>query len=641
MRPPDAPTSPSDAASIDQLSVFLCYRRSDGSWFAEQLYQMLEGAEFLDSDNHQRKVSVYYDQIAPAVGDWKSLHFPSLQSAKALVVVCTPGIAKDFSDRKHSDWVYEELRWWVRNRSASPIVVDTTGEGDRWIPTLVAAKWPNANRIDLTRDRLESGQPALDRVRERILAAVREHERRTVFEDLEKSQRQQRRLKIAFSVALTLLVFAGLAAFAAIRAERRANAQTQLLSEKERGRDLAERGWGILFQDGAQPELRQRLGRLLQHRQAVAGPRYLEMVYRPGESAEQLLMRYGAYCCPSDPVPYYILIAASPKDIPFSLQYDLSTHRAVGRITFDAPHQYNYYADTVVDAELNSVTHAATALVFAPTHEGDRATALSATRLVQPLVESFRTSKRDWTPYDWSLDAVTGSAATKAELTKHFRGSPTPAIAFIASHGLSLKSSDPKQRSAQGAILCSDWGGFGRVTPEMYFAAVDLDGDADYRGTIVFAFGAYSAGTHATDDFSGNSVASEPFVSQLSMALLGSRRGALALIGHVGRAWAYSFDRRGNEVDGSNKVTVGLFANTLRKLMNGYTVGVAIDSFRREYAFQISSVAELLAVHKLADPTAATDPRTENARTAAIDLRNYVIIGDPAVTTGARLNVSR
>src|SRR6185503_19927944 len=104
--------SPDASRGLDTLRevpVFLCYRRSDGSWFAEWLYDRLNNIEYRDSDNHRCRLRVYYDKTAPGVADWKSLHFPSLQTARAMLLICTPGLAKDFSRRGHPDWVYEEL----------------------------------------------------------------------------------------------------------------------------------------------------------------------------------------------------------------------------------------------------------------------------------------------------------------------------------------------------------------------------------------------------------------------------------------------------------------------------------------------------------------------------------------------------
>ena len=197
--------------SLREVSIFLCYRRRDGSWFAEWLYGRLNNFEYLDRDGHRCILRAYYDNTAPGVADWKSLHFPSLQTSRALLVISTPGLAKDFSRRGQPDWCYEELRWWVNSRESAPIVVDTTGEGDRWMPELLTKKWPNINRIALMQSEAEfavqSGNKDYEeRIRQRIVGAVCELEHQTLFEDLERSRLQQKKLKFALGSLIILFI---------------------------------------------------------------------------------------------------------------------------------------------------------------------------------------------------------------------------------------------------------------------------------------------------------------------------------------------------------------------------------------------------------------------------------------------------
>jgi formylglycine-generating enzyme required for sulfatase activity len=207
----EPPNHDGKSSTLRNVRVFLCYRRNDGAWYAEWLNEHLSEAEFTDSGGSGCRIRTYYDKTAPGVADWKSLHFPSLQASQALVLVCTPGIAKDLSKRGRPDWVYEELRWWIRNRLTSPIVIDATGEGDRWLPEIIGRKWPNINRIDLDKGQAEaavtSGDTGFaDRVRERVIGAIRQSEKATVFEDLERYKRLTRGLRLALICSLVLLV---------------------------------------------------------------------------------------------------------------------------------------------------------------------------------------------------------------------------------------------------------------------------------------------------------------------------------------------------------------------------------------------------------------------------------------------------
>ncbi len=225
-----------------EVTVFLCYRRVDGRWAAEWLNERLLNVKCIDPDGSECRITPYFDETFPAVADWKAIHFPSLQTARALLVICTPGIATDLSRDGRPDFVYEELRWWVGTRKAAPIVVDTTGEGDRWLPDVIRDRWPNINRISLTRSEATGpSQPGVDygtRVCNRIVGAILELEHQTLFEDLVRSQRQETRLRWALAVATALLLLAaGLGLYAN---ERRKDALMQAQIAQERHALVAE-----------------------------------------------------------------------------------------------------------------------------------------------------------------------------------------------------------------------------------------------------------------------------------------------------------------------------------------------------------------------------------------------------------------
>lgn len=213
--------------------IFICYRRGDGSVPAELINQLLSGHEFADANGDPCRIDVYFDQAAPGVGDWKLHLLPALQTAKALVVICTPGLAKDFSTAKESDWAYEELRWWIARRNSPPIVIDTICQGERWLPEPIVRKWPNLNRIDFERERLAgpAGEEYAQRLRARIVGTIREHEQATTHEDLERYRRRTRQ----FAVATVLLGIASVGALAALGLakynERRAQAQEQVAND--------------------------------------------------------------------------------------------------------------------------------------------------------------------------------------------------------------------------------------------------------------------------------------------------------------------------------------------------------------------------------------------------------------------------
>ena len=222
---------------IRDVKVFLCYRRSDGTWCADWLHRLLDDAEFSQADGSRCRIVPYFDQMAPGVSDWKKYHLPSLQTAHCLLIVETPGIAKDLTSKQQPDWVYEEIRWWIRNRATAPIVVDTTGEGDRWLPDEIAKKWSDLNRITVTKAAWEAALAAsddqfFDRIRQRIVTTVRESQQATAFEELNRSLKQAKRLQIMLAATACLLVaVAGLAWYA--DAQRREADEARGQAEQE------------------------------------------------------------------------------------------------------------------------------------------------------------------------------------------------------------------------------------------------------------------------------------------------------------------------------------------------------------------------------------------------------------------------
>jgi len=257
------------------------------------------------------------------------------------------------------------------------------------------------------------------------------------------------------------------------------------------------------------------------------------------------------------------------------------------------------------------------------------ATRRMADHLVRPLLE-----KLGRTLPDWQMTTFLSGEATKARLAELLGGSETPALLFTTSHGLGFPCGDARQRPHQGALLCGDWPGpeswKAAIPQDFYFAGDDLAADASLRGLISFHFACYGAGTPRLDDFAQRAlkdraaIAPEAFLGALPQALLSHPRcGALAVIGHVERAWGYSFLWKG-----AGAQTVA-FESALRRLLDGHPVGSAMEYFNARYAELSTMLADRLDEMELG---AKPDPaELAGLWTANNDARGYVILGDPAV----------
>jgi len=339
-------------------------------------------------------------------------------------------------------------------------------------------------------------------------------------------------------------------------------------------------------------------------------------------------------------MPYYLLIVSDPETIPYSFQYQLDVQYAAGRLHFDKVEDYAYYAQSVVSAETQGVRLPRKAVFFGVQNEGDKATELSSNHLVQPLAKQI-----DELQLDWQLTRVLKNEATKANLSSLLNGDQLPALLFTASHGMEFSSpDDPDLLRYQGALVCQDWPGPGGKKgldfKDFCFSADDVEDKANLLGLIAFHFACFSAGSPRLDDFalglrprSSERVAPRAFVAHLPQRLLSNPRGgALAVLGHIDRAWSYSISYS----DAKNNKHLGTFRSTLKRLLEGHPIGSATEYFNQGYAEYSTALTKRIEQRKRGNKS-VRDSELVGLWTANNDARNYVILGDPA----ARLPVAQ
>jgi hypothetical protein len=403
---------------------------------------------------------------------------------------------------------------------------------------------------------------------------------------------------------------------------------------------LEESGWGIVFSAKADPAIIDALKPLMEWRKQQAGQYYKEYIggmagVRPNDTkgswlARQNVPNFG----PVDPdlIPYYIMLVGQPSEIDYRFQYLLDVQYGVGRICFDTPEEYAYYAQSVVEAEKKQLQLQRKLSFFGVSNPDDAATKMSANNLILPLAEYLTNEKlKDQSP--WQIDAVLRDEALKSRLADFMGGKDTPALLFTASHGMCFPNGDPKQFRHQGALLCQDWTGprqwQGPISENLYFSADDLSSDANLWGTIAFLFACYGAGTPLYDEFTKQAfkdqraqIAPNAFLSRLPQKMLSHPKGgALAVVGHVERAWGYSFVWGGGR-------SLNAFNSTMTRLMTGAPIGYAFEVFNERYGEFSTELTQTLddAQWSPVDPNELAGKWTANN-----DAKNYVVIGDPAV----------
>lgn len=406
--------------------------------------------------------------------------------------------------------------------------------------------------------------------------------------------------------------------------------------------NLAETGWGIVFHANASQEIKSALQPLIEHRRLQAGRlfRVFENAdgYRTGESCSGWLARHKVRLDVVDPgndVPYYLMLAGSPQEIPFEFQYLLDIYWAVGRLHFDEPADYRRYAESVVAYEKAvALPHTRSAAIFATSHEFDKATELFAKQVALPLSKGDGTRKPLGEKQNFRLDSFVGDRATKETLSRLLQGKITngpPALLFTGSHGIGFRPDDPRLPETQGALVCQDWPGWGKISANDWFAAGDVPAEAQVHGLIHFFFACYGAGCPQVDDFFSRpgqrpeQISPRPLIAKLPQKLLAHPNGgALAALGHVDRAWSYSFysEKAGAQLQG--------FQDVMGRLLRGERLGQATDQFDVRRAALSSELTDILRERGFGN-IKISDQQIANLWIARNDARNYIILGDPAV----------
>ncbi|MES1243459.1 MAG: hypothetical protein ABUT39_17755 [Acidobacteriota bacterium] len=426
-------------------------------------------------------------------------------------------------------------------------------------------------------------------------------------------------------------------------------AQRYDLNDKERQlaygfdpKDLASSGWGVLFASDVGEDVRSALEPLLKLRRQQAGDRFKPFEWSKPQTKQQFLAAHGAAAGgPANPtkIPYYLLIVGDPKTIPFRFQYDLDVPHAVGRLHLKNADDYASYARSVVDAETgNGVLPRRPrreVALFGVCNPDDPATYRTLYDLIEPLAKVVKEELKK--KPGWDLREFLREDATKAQLARLLGGGETPSLLFTASHGMRFPIDDKRFPADQGALLCQDWPGpivWGKkeIPRDFYFSGADV-GDQSLLGLIAFFLACHSAGSPDLSDFDEYNlaeptrIAPAPFLADLPSRLLSHPcGGALAVVGHIDRAWTISF---GFSESGQTEV----YDSLVKCLLDGHPIGFAMEYVNQTHAALSADLSQFVGKRALSPNEERRLNRTWQANN---DARNFVVLGDPAVRLMAR-----
>ncbi len=398
---------------------------------------------------------------------------------------------------------------------------------------------------------------------------------------------------------------------------------------------LAAVGWGVLWGPSCPQSVKDALSPLIEARRIRAGELFTELTW-DGTTSREWLQGLGvdAGFQRWEHLPYYVLVVGPPTDIPFGFQYAIDVDYAVGRVGFEYGDldAYAAYARSVLSYEADGAPLTRRELyTWAP--RTDEPTMQSEQLLMGPLVSGLPGDRRLKDPVHTKVPGWTSRSdrvyrATRNALLATLHQDAPPAVVVTASHGLSPPGDDLEQmRALAGALVSHDYPGFGPVKPKHLVRGADVEGDP--HGLISVHWACYGAGVPLHDAFprpteEPRRLAPEPFLSALPQALLSRPGGgALAVIGHVERAWSFAF--RLKHLGPQLRV----MSDLLQGVMRGDRVGHAMGVHNARHERMATELAAILS--PMGNTQRVKDLELVNTWTEYTDAKNHVLLGDPAV----------
>jgi hypothetical protein len=401
-------------------------------------------------------------------------------------------------------------------------------------------------------------------------------------------------------------------------------------------------GWGVVLPDNAQMsdahkaralDAPQCIRDLLLARNEAPVFRYsadipsgsLRRYFVDGRQAADLNLQ-GARGMGTFAVPHYLLIVASPADIPWKVQYRLQTECFVGRLDL-APQGLEHYVDALIHEWPGAPRDVRQPVIWAVDHGYPDITRLMRKGISDRLYEAFRgDAEIDSAEAYYTDDQATQEALLLALSAR------SPAFVATSSHGATFPLDDSPTMKAQLGVL---------VDRDQALANVGQFASGwDPRGTIFYAHACCSAGCDDKSQFE-DLVGADTTIGRiftavsrlgattapLPKALLGADRPLGAFIGHVEPTFDWSL-RDTSTGQLMTQPIIGALYGQLH-LASRPTVGRAMNEYFKSVAgllFDHSEARQGIIEHRKGAPDIA-----RRSKLIALDRLSMVILGDPTV----------
>jgi hypothetical protein len=354
-------------------------------------------------------------------------------------------------------------------------------------------------------------------------------------------------------------------------------------------------------------------------------PGHLVRYYRDGTCHERP-MAAAEFGTGPGKIPRYLLIYATPKEIPWTIQYQLNLTNYVGRLTLVGDALDIYVSHLLTDWAGEPVSKRP--VIWSVDDGALDITGLMARAVGKCLADAFA-ADADYKERTW----LTGSQATCAKLAGALVDR-TPGLICTTSHGMTGPLRDPALLRAQlGAPIDA------RKVP---LTVADLKGWAP-AGAIWYAHACCSAGSDAQTRYEGLFGPADPLgtmlrnvasvvgecVAPIAEQLLGHPRPLRAFVGHVEPTFDWTLrDPISRQV--LAHTIVHCLYNRLHQGDRPSPIGWALqDNFLESARFYgVYQTVRAKAQAGIAQPT-DVDPLYQQL--VAMDRQTLVILGDPTV----------
>lgn len=328
-------------------------------------------------------------------------------------------------------------------------------------------------------------------------------------------------------------------------------------------------------------------------------------------------------------IPVYLLIAASPRQIPWEFQFGLNASCFVGRLDLDDTGLDNYVS-ALVSNWSNNPGRSTHPVVWSAVNGPKDITALMKRVIADPVAEKLATDADTHT--DFAAGRLFEANATCANLIDALR-TRRPAFVLTTSHGQTFPLNDNAALAAKlGFLVDSETQ---TLEPDQLLASWEPG------GAVWYAHACCGAGSVSKSQYAGlfpngggglddlfNAVASlGDITSPFPKRLLSCKNPLRAFISHVEPTFDWTLSDPSTGQGLTSSLSRGLYSGFFRKRPE--PVGMAFDSFFNE-------VGPLFMQWQLIqrDLVRGTLTRADDAlkfQLAAMDRSSLVILGDPAV----------